>query len=79
MVTETQELYWQAVAGRDVSAVGRFVYGVRSTRIYCRPGCPSRLPKRVNVTFFADGAAAAEAGFRACKRCRPDEARKAQP
>lgn len=53
---------------------GAFIYGVTTTGVACRPGCPSRRPKRENVRFFADLAAAEAAGFRACKRCRPDQA-----
>lgn len=64
---------WQAVLRRDASADGRFVYAVRTTGVYCRPSCPSRPARRENVSFHADGAAARAAGFRACKRCRPDE------
>src|SRR6185295_2831011 len=76
--TETQamneEHYWQAVQTRDASADGLFFYGVRSTGIYCRPACPSRRPRREQVVFFAQPAAAEQAGFRACRRCRPGEA-----
>lgn len=64
--------YWNAVVRRDRRLEGRFVYAVKSTGIYCRPGCPSRLPKKDNVTFFSDRHAAQAAGFRACKRCNPD-------
>lgn len=67
------EARWQAVAGRDRDADGAFTIAVRTTGIYCRPGCPARTPKRENVVFFADPASARAAGFRACKRCRPDE------
>ena len=63
---------WAAVVGRDRGADGQFVYAVRTTGIYCRPGCPSRPPKPENVTFFATPAAAAAAGFRPCQRCRPE-------
>ncbi len=69
----TPERAWRAVTGRDASARGAFVYAVRTTGIYCRPGCPSRLPRRENVRFFAQGEAARLAGYRACLRCRPDE------
>src|SRR5258708_1607453 len=65
---------WQAVLGRDRDADGRFVYAVRSTGIYCRPSCPSRRPRRDRVAFFETPTAAREAGFRACKRCKPDTA-----
>lgn len=68
------ERRWQAVLGRAPDADGRFVYAVRSTGIYCRPTCPSARPLRRNVEFFADARGAARAGYRACKRCRPDDA-----
>lgn len=64
---------WTAALARDRSYDGRFVSGVMSTGIYCRPSCPARHPKRENVRFFADGAAAREAGLRACLRCSPDD------
>ena len=63
---------WNAVVGHDSGADGLFVYGVRSTGVYCRPSCPSRRPRRDRVTFFVSAAAARAAGFRACRRCRPD-------
>lgn len=62
-------LCWQAVLERQREA--RFLYAVRTTGIYCRPDCPSRRPKRENVVFFEDAAAAERAGFRACRRCCP--------
>lgn len=62
---------WQAVLGRDLAADGRFVYAVASTGIYCRPSCPSRRPRRAQVSFFASPAEAEAAGFRACRRCTP--------
>jgi len=65
---------WQAVQNRDLSYSGKFVMGVRSTRIYCRPGCPARLPRRENVVFFARCDQAEAAGFRPCKRCQPRQA-----
>lgn len=64
---------WQAVLAREKGADGRFVTGVLTTGIYCRPSCAARHPKRENVRFFADGAAARAAGLRACLRCKPDE------
>jgi AraC family transcriptional regulator, regulatory protein of adaptative response / methylated-DNA-[protein]-cysteine methyltransferase len=66
------EQQWQQVLSRDARADGQFVYAVRSTHIYCRPTCPSRRPRRTNVDFFPQPAAAERAGFRACKRCRPN-------
>ena len=68
----TREDRWAAVAGRNAEAEGAFVYGVRTTAVYCRPGCASRLPKRENVAFFDTAGAAEAAGFRPCRRCRPD-------
>jgi AraC family transcriptional regulator of adaptative response/methylated-DNA-[protein]-cysteine methyltransferase len=63
---------WNAVVGHDKGADGLFVYGVRSTGVYCRPSCPSRRPRRDRVAFFETAAAARKAGFRACLRCTPD-------
>lgn len=65
---------WQAIATRDPRADGRFVYGVTSTGIFCRPTCASRRPRRDRVRLFAAPADAAAAGFRACRRCRPTDA-----
>ena len=62
---------WEAVASRDARADGTFFYGVRTTGVFCRPSCASRLPRRENVAFFDDADAARAAGFRECKRCRP--------
>jgi AraC family transcriptional regulator of adaptative response/methylated-DNA-[protein]-cysteine methyltransferase len=64
---------WAAVLRRDRAMDGRFVTGVLTTGIYCRPSCAARHPKRENVRFFSDGAHAAAAGLRACLRCRPDD------
>jgi AraC family transcriptional regulator of adaptative response/methylated-DNA-[protein]-cysteine methyltransferase len=61
-----------AVAARDPAYDGRFVYGVATTRVFCRPSCPSRAARPENLRFFGTPAAAAAAGFRPCKRCRPD-------
>jgi AraC family transcriptional regulator of adaptative response/methylated-DNA-[protein]-cysteine methyltransferase len=65
---------WQQVLERDPSADGQFVYAVKSTKIYCKPSCPSRRPDRKNVAFFPSTAAAEAAGYRACLRCEPDRA-----
>ncbi|HLM84614.1 MAG TPA: AlkA N-terminal domain-containing protein, partial [Solirubrobacteraceae bacterium] len=64
--------FWQAIEAADPRFDGWVFCGVRTTGIYCRPSCPARTPKRENVRFFASAAAAQSAGFRACKRCRPD-------
>jgi AraC family transcriptional regulator of adaptative response/methylated-DNA-[protein]-cysteine methyltransferase len=63
---------WQQVLERDPSADGQFFYAVKSTKVYCRPSCPSRRPTRKNVSFYPTSAAAEAAGFRACLRCEPD-------
>ncbi len=63
---------WAAVVARDLAADGTFVLGVRTTGIYCRPTCPARRPKRENVAFYPDPAAARAAGLRACLRCEPN-------
>jgi AraC family transcriptional regulator of adaptative response / DNA-3-methyladenine glycosylase II len=66
--------WWQAIESGDPRFDGWLYCGVTSTGIYCRPSCPARTPKRQNVRFYATAAAAQAAGFRACKRCRPDAA-----
>jgi AraC family transcriptional regulator, regulatory protein of adaptative response / methylated-DNA-[protein]-cysteine methyltransferase len=66
---------WQAVQRREVRGEDEFVYAVRSTGIYCRASCPSRRPRRDQVSYFAAPDAAEAAGYRACLRCRPREAR----
>ena len=66
---------WHAVTAKDSQFDGQFVFAVSSTKIYCRPSCPSRRPRRENVTFFDLPAAAEQAGFRACLRCEPRRAR----
>ncbi|PPD15067.1 MAG: hypothetical protein CTY25_08200 [Methylobacterium sp.] len=67
---------WQAVQTRDKTADGQFWYGVRTTGVFCRPHCPSRPARRENVTFHATRAEAIEAGYRPCKRCKPDDERR---
>ena len=69
---ESDDERWEAVIGRDTRAEGHFVFGVATTGIYCRPGCPARRPRRENVRFFARAEEAERAGFRPCKRCRPN-------
>jgi AraC family transcriptional regulator of adaptative response/methylated-DNA-[protein]-cysteine methyltransferase len=64
---------WSRVTERDRTVDGRFVTGVLTTGIYCRPSCAARHPRRENVRFFASGAEAAAAGLRPCLRCKPDE------
>jgi AraC family transcriptional regulator of adaptative response/methylated-DNA-[protein]-cysteine methyltransferase len=67
----TEEARWIAVQNRDRSQERAFVFGVSSTGIYCRPSCPSKRPKRENVSFYESPAQAEDAGFRACFRCDP--------
>ena len=64
---------WEAVLRRDRAYDGRFVTGVLTTGIYCRPSCAARHPGRANVRFFAGGEEARAAGLRACLRCQPDD------
>src|ERR1700690_284398 len=73
------DAYWEAVRARDRGADGAFVYAVRSTGIYCRPSCPSRRPRREQVSFFALPEAAEQQGFRACLRCHPRNIRLRDP
>ena len=70
----SDEICFEAIVARDARFDGRFFTGVTSTGVYCRPICPSRTPKRTNCRFFACAAAARDAGFRPCKRCRPEGA-----
>lgn len=65
------DAWWQSLVNRDATADGAFVYAVKTTGVYCRPSCPSRMPKRSNVVFYDTTAAAEAAGYRACRRCNP--------
>jgi AraC family transcriptional regulator of adaptative response/methylated-DNA-[protein]-cysteine methyltransferase len=65
---------WDAVVRRNSAADGAFFYSVRSTGVYCRPSCAARLPRRENVAFHLSTRDAERAGFRPCRRCRPNEA-----
>ena len=71
---ETDQARWQAVQRRDLRADGAFLYAVRTTGIYCRPSCAARPKRRENVSFHVSATEAERAGFRPCKRCRPDQA-----
>ncbi|CAM3190330.1 bifunctional DNA-binding transcriptional regulator/O6-methylguanine-DNA methyltransferase Ada [Corallococcus sp. ZKHCc1 1396] len=64
---------WGSVVARDASADGRFFYSVKTTGVYCRPSCGARTPRPENVGFHATTAEAEQAGFRACKRCKPGQ------
>lgn len=70
-VFATDQARWIAVASRNRQADGSFWYGVRTTGIYCRPSCSSRLPNRANVAFFDTCAQAERGGYRACRKCQP--------
>jgi AraC family transcriptional regulator of adaptative response/methylated-DNA-[protein]-cysteine methyltransferase len=76
---DAQESQWQAVLAKDSRFDGQFVFAVSSTGIYCRPSCGSRRPRREHVSFFQLPEAAEQAGFRACLRCHPRDARSLDP
>ncbi len=67
------EEHWQAIAQCDRSYDGKFFYAVKTTRIFCRPSCKSRVPNRGNVDIFMSVDEAIHGGYRVCKRCRPDQ------
>lgn len=71
LLPNEDEAKWQAVLAKDATLDGRFVFAVSSTKIYCRPSCPSRRPRRERVSFFQLPDEAEQAGFRACLRCHP--------
>src|SRR5271170_7403000 len=71
-VHEDFDRCYRAVQSKDARFDGRFVTAVLTTKIYCRPSCPARSPFARNVRFYPTAAAAQRAGFRPCKRCRPD-------
>ena len=70
---DSDEARWNAVVSRDRNADGYFYYSVRTTGVYCRPSCAARPALRKNVAFHATREDAERAGFRACKRCKPDQ------
>ncbi|WP_306251826.1 bifunctional DNA-binding transcriptional regulator/O6-methylguanine-DNA methyltransferase Ada [Parvularcula sp. IMCC14364] len=69
---DCDEMRWQAFVTRNKQAEGAFWIAVKTTGIYCRPGCPARTPNRENVEFYASRGAARASGFRPCRRCKPD-------
>jgi len=81
--TAGDDARFEAVRRRDRSFDGTFVHAVRTTGVYCRPGCAARRAKRANISFYDSAEAAEAAGFRPCKRCRPEAApedeRRARP
>ena len=73
------EVFWRAVQARDARFDGAFVFGVKTTGVFCRPSCKARPAKRENVEFF-DGVERAEfSGFRACLRCKPNQSGRTDP
>ena len=73
MSVEDQDLCYEVMQSKDTSHDGVFYVGVKTTGVYCRPSCPSRRPRRENVTFYATADECEAAGFRPCKRCTPRE------
>lgn len=71
--TTSQDPRWNAVQSRDAKLDGRFYYAVETTGVYCRPSCGSRAPRPENARFFSTREEAEHAGFRPCKRCKPDQ------
>lgn len=74
-----REVFWNAVKAKDERFDGAFVFGVKTTGVFCKPSCSSRPAKRENVEFFSDITAAEACGFRACLRCKPKQAADADP
>ena len=72
-VSSRDDARWEAAVARDAAFDGQFYYSVETTGVYCRPSCAARLAKRINVRFHDTLADAERAGFRACKRCKPDQ------
>jgi AraC family transcriptional regulator of adaptative response/methylated-DNA-[protein]-cysteine methyltransferase len=72
-VSPGDDARWEAVAARDAAFDGQFYYSVETTGVYCRPSCAARLAKRIHVRFHDTRAEAEQAGFRPCKRCKPNE------
>jgi AraC family transcriptional regulator of adaptative response/methylated-DNA-[protein]-cysteine methyltransferase len=68
----SEDIRWNAVSKRDDTEALVFLYAVRTTGVVCRPGCPSRRPKRRNVEFFDTLAEALREGYRLCRRCEPE-------
>jgi AraC family transcriptional regulator of adaptative response/methylated-DNA-[protein]-cysteine methyltransferase len=77
--TNDSDLRWQIVKTKNPIFDGAFYFGVRTTNIFCKPSCASRIPKRENVRFFATAKDAESGGFRACLRCRPDRENSINP
>jgi AraC family transcriptional regulator of adaptative response/methylated-DNA-[protein]-cysteine methyltransferase len=78
-VIQTRDPRWRAIQRRDRGADGTFWYGVRTTGVYCRPCCSSRRPRRENIELFDTWTAAERGGYRACKKCRPNQPQNRHP
>ena len=74
----TKEEKIRAVLTRDKSSDGKFIFGVKTTKIICRPGCPSRVPLEKNIVLFDTMDEAIQSGYRPCKRCKPCTERKGE-
>ena len=74
----TKEEKIRAVLARDKSSDGKFIFGVKTTKIICRPGCPSRVPLEKNIVLFDTMDEAIQSGYRPCKRCKPYTERKGE-
>lgn len=68
----TREEKIQAIQNRDKEFDSQFIYGVKNTKIVCKPGCPAKVPSEKNIVFFNTLEEAVQNGYRPCKRCRPD-------
>ena len=79
LLENTDDQLWEKVVTKDRASDGRFVFAVATTGVYCRPSCPSRRPRRENVSFFRLPEAAERGGFRACLRCNPQDATPKDP
>jgi AraC family transcriptional regulator of adaptative response/methylated-DNA-[protein]-cysteine methyltransferase len=79
MMRAATDRFWEALTEKDRNFDGIIFFGVRTTGIFCRPSCSSRRPKRENVSFFVTALEAQRAGFRACLRCKPLEAKLIEP
>ena len=71
LIMQNEQSLWQAVQNKDASLDGAFLYGVLTTKVFCRPGCPSRAPLRKNVRFYETAKQAQDDGLRPCLRCKP--------
>ena len=74
-----QDPRWTDIVARNAEADGKFYFGVRTTGVYCRPSCGARTARPENVSFYATREEAQKAGFRPCKRCRPDRSMVIRP